>query len=157
MEDTDAYVLAVTSAAVLCAIVTRLMGEKGTTAAILRMVCGIIMASAILTPLGSLALPNLSGYFNDLEQQVSAAVAAGADHTKEELSRRILQKTHAYIQDKASELGVTVEVFVELDDGSIPAPARVEISGAVSPAGKMTLSNLIEKDLGIRKEDQIWK
>lgn len=157
MEAIQSYVLSVTSAAILCTIAQRLMGGKGSAAAIIRILCGAIMATVILKPIGNLALPDLSRYWTDLEYDISAAVAAGTEHTHQELHNRISQNTVAYIQKQAAALGMSVDVNVELDNSPIPVPVRIELSGSISPIAQKTLSELIETDIGIREEDQIWK
>lgn len=157
MESFRTYILSVTAAAVLCTLAIGLSGQKGTTAAIIRLICGIIMASVIIRPLGQLVLPDLAESYRDLESQVAAAVASGTERSRQELEEGIVQKICSYIQDKAAALGVDIHVYVELDDRAIPVPVRIELEGNISPSAKTTLAQIIESEIGIRKEDQFWK
>lgn len=44
MESIRQYLLSITAAAVICSLITGIMGKKGTYAAIVRMLCGLFMA-----------------------------------------------------------------------------------------------------------------
>lgn len=156
MEDLQAYVLSVTAGAVLCTLAVMIVGEKGTSAAIVRLICGIIMASIVIKPLGNLVSVNLSGYYGDLEAQAAAAVSAGTETAYRLTSERIKEQTCSYILDKAESLGLSLEVDVTLDRGTIPVPIQVSISGHASPSARSALTQIISQDLGIGKEDQIW-
>lgn len=157
MEWLQTYIMSVIAAAVLCAVSLGLAGRSGAGASVLRLVCGVIMAAVILKPLGTVPLPDLSVYFEDLEAQAQAAVSLGTEKTYEELSASIRQQTRTYIQNKAIELGAELEITVELDDGQVPVPVSVTLSGTISPTAKAALSELLCDELGIGKEDQIWK
>lgn len=155
MEVLRAYILSVVAAAVLCAMAIRLMGKNGTGVAILRMVCGVTMAAVILQPLGQLRMPGYTAYFSELETQVRDAVALGTEKSREELSLRIQQKTQAYLQNKAEELGADLEIRVQVSEDCIPE--AVTLWGSVSPTAKTILSEVMIKDLGIGEEGQFWK
>jgi hypothetical protein len=45
---------------------------------------------------------------------------------------------------------------VYLSEDTIPVPISVEIRGSVSPYGKQQLTKLLEEELGIAKENQLW-
>lgn len=157
MDGLGTYILSITAAAVLCTLSIEFAGKTGTLSAILRLVCGIIMASVVIRPLGDLWVPDLSEYFEDLDAQVTAAVMAGTNQTREELARCISEECCTYIQDKAKELGASLSVYVELDDSTVPVPIRIILEGEVSPSARSRLEIIIAEDIGIGKEDQIWK
>lgn len=157
MDIMGTYVLSVIATAVLCTLAMQIVGQKGTVASIIRMICGLIMVSAVIRPLGKTLIPNITGYFDELDIQTSAAVYAGTEYAQQALIQRITQQTCSYIQDRAKELGVELIVRIEVDDSALPIPVRAELSGNVSPAAKAKLEQIIEEDLGIGKEDQIWK
>ena len=68
----------------------------------------------------------------------------------------IRESTAAYISDKASVLGASVNVKVELDNDMVSRPSRVTVIGNLSPYVKKPLSTYIQKELGISEDAQIW-
>lgn len=155
MESIRAYVLSVTATAALCSLATRIVGQKGTSAGVIRMICGMIMACAVIRPLGTITIPRLSEYWDDLDRQVWAVVASGEEQTDDLIRGRITEATVTYVQDKASTLGASLSIQVVLDDHHVPV--QIELTGEISPSAKLELGQIIQNDIGIRKEDQIWK
>lgn len=156
MEDIRAYLLSVTAAAILCGIMNTLTGTKGTIAAVMKLLSGIVLSLAVLQPLGSLALEDLGDYLQGVNLDAADAVEAGTQQTNLALGARIKEQTEAYILDKAAELSLELTVEVQLDSGSLPKPVRVVLRGAASPHAKTTLQELIYQELGIPKEAQTW-
>ncbi len=156
MEGLRAYLLSVTAAALVCGIVQRLLISKGTAANISKMVCGIFLALVAVDPLAKLQLGSIGDLTGSFELQASQAVADGQSETKKALQEIIKSRTEAYILDKASLYGSVLSVSVELSDDSIPIPISARLSGAVSPYAKNQLQAILEKDLGIAKENQLW-
>ena len=66
----------------------------------------------------------------------------------------IKSRVQAYILDKADSFGTSLEVEVILDQDHIPV--SVELQGNISPYARAQLTEIIEEDLGIPKEHQLW-
>ena len=64
--------------------------------------------------------------------------------------------TTSYILSKAESLGAKLEVTVELSDELYAKPVAVQLTGAVSPYAKQTLTQMIEEELGLNREAQRW-
>ena len=144
------------AAALICAIVTAIMGEKGANAALTKLITGLFLAFTLIKPAISfdfIEFTHLPHGYNDL---VTDAVAEGEQQTKTALARLIKQRTCAYILDKAQALNVALEVEVTLSDDDIPVPEAVRLKGKVSPYAKGRLQTIIAEDLGIEKERQTW-
>lgn len=156
MDSLKQYLLAVTAAAILCAIVNGLMGEKGTLGAAVRLLTGIFMILTLASPLVRLRLDGLEEITSDISGCADAITASGENSAREAMAEIIKSRTEAYILDKAESLDVRLSVQVELDEGSPPAPKAVRLNGNVSPYAKGVLSDMITRDLGIAPEDQIW-
>ena len=75
------------------------------------------------------------------------------DVSGQSLAAVIAERTGAYIEDKADELGLSVraKVKTEEEDG-VPLPVSVTLYGTENAA----LADYIERELGIAKEDQLW-
>ena len=97
------WVLALTGAAAFCAVATELT-PKGPVKSVVRTVCEVVMAAALLSPLMEFDFPayalNLARY-----RDGAAALTASGRETGAELNRRVIeQRLSAYILDKARRI-----------------------------------------------------
>ena len=145
MDAIRRYVITLTAAAMLCALVKAITAGRKGQEKILSLVCGIFLLATALGPLGLLRLPDLS----DPTAQVQAE-----DETKRQMAAIISEEAASYILDKADALGLQLEVQVELDAELLPCGVRLQ--GAASPYARSQLSGQIETELGIPKERQVW-
>lgn len=154
MIDLKSYLYSLILASIVCVIVKKLLSGNATISSIARILCGIFLVCTFLQPLERITLPE----WEDLQLQSDAqvAVAQGVNSAHEALSSCISQQVESYILGKAAQLEASVSVQVRLSDDTIPVPMQVRISGSISPYGKQQLQAIIEQDLGIPKEDQIW-
>ena len=148
------YILSVVCASILCAILTGLTGEKGTTASIRKLVCGVFLCFTVITPLGRLRLEDLLHPITDIRQEALETAAMGQALYQESLVQVITEQTEAYILDKAKALGLALTVTVHTDESGKPRGAA--LSGNAGQAQREALSEILESDLGIPKERQIW-
>ena len=156
MEDIRSYILSVTAAAVLCALVTVLAGKGGTLPALVKLMCGIVLAATVIYPLAGFSAVNLSQYLEQIQFDASAAVEAGTFLSKEQTSTRIKEALETYILDKAAALSANICVEVTLEeDGMTPAGATME--GSISPFARIELETMILDELGIPREALRWK
>lgn len=155
MESLRQYVISVTGTALVCGIVTGMV-KKNTAGELIRMLCGLVLAVAVLYPLAGFRMENAAlDLFPSLGEGESMA-AQGKKITRDAVGDIIKSETEAYILDKAAALGVELTAEVLLGEDEIPVPVGVILSGAASPYARSQLTNVIEKDLGIPKEKQVW-
>lgn len=146
------WLLSVTACAVLISIVQQLT-DGGTMKKIVRFVGGMVLMLAMLRPLLSLTfdLPELDGgHYCEAVEALKQTLNAEQDSA---LGDSIAAQTQAYIEDKASSLGLSVraEVQTALRDG-VPFPDSVTLYGENSAA----LGAYIVQELGIAEENQLW-
>lgn len=151
-----AYLIRLTAAAILGAVLRKMAPEGGAGRAT-RLGSGLLVILTALGPLGNMdpagAAAHLAergfvgGYTDQSVQQIS----------NELLEELILDSVEAYILDKAQELGaeVTAEVEMVVQNGC-PIPWRVRIQGQVPEQTRERLKQLIQDELGIPEERQIW-
>lgn len=156
MESIRQYILSVTAAAVICGIISALLGKKGTTGAIGKLLSGIFLAMVILRPLGKISLSDLTEFTDSYAFQANCIAQEGESLANEALADIIKERTQAYILDKADALGVSVSVEVQLSRGTPQLPETVTVRGAVPPYQRRQLMDVLENDLGIPEEKQIW-
>lgn len=156
MDSLRQYLLTVIAASIICAVVNALMEKKGTLTAAIKMLTGLFLVVAVLSPLVSLQLSNMGDFTHDLEIAAGNAVASGEEMAREATAAIIKEKTEAYILDKAASLELDIEVEVRLDSANPLLPDKVYLKGSVSPYAKARLCQCITDDLGIPEEKQIW-
>ena len=149
------WVLALTGAAAFCAVATELT-PKGPVKSVVRTVCAVVMAAALLSPLLEFDFPayalNLARY-----RDGAAALTESGRETGAELNRRVIEeRLAAYILDKARSLGADVteaRVTLKWDTDGLWYPTAAEIAGNYHRA----LSDCIAAELGVPSEAQTWR
>lgn len=149
------YILHVTSAALICAIVLSVT-KKGPSGEMIRLLCGVILTFTALQPLTGLDLQVLATSSAQFQRGGEAAAASGKAWARSAAADIIKGECEAYILDKAAALRAEVEVEIELSQDAVPVPIRAEIRGNLSPYHRLVLSDVLQEELGIAKEDQRW-
>ena len=156
MNAIRSYLLSVTAAAMICAVVRYLIGKKGTGAGIIRVICGIFLTVTMISPLAEISLDHWSDYAADLSSDAEDAVDRGKEITRQAMDQVIKQQAEAYILDKAEKLDAEVTAEVINGTGELPAPERIILHGRVSPYVRKRLEEEIFKDLGVSEECLVW-
>ena len=156
MEDIKAYLLGIVGAAVVCGIATRLIDDKGTQGAMIKLIAGLFLAFTVIRPIANIQLDGLTDFADVYTDAGAAAVAEGERMTTDAIRASIKARSEAYILDKAAELALSVEVEVTLSNDEIPLLVSVRVSGKASNYAKSRLQAIITQDLGINKEHQVW-
>ena len=150
------YLLGVIAAAILCAIVSQLAGKDHFLGSVIKLIAGVFMLIAVVSPVMKLNIRMPRDIFSELSTQADQITTSASVTTQESISGIIKERTQAYILDKANRYGLELTVDITLSDAQIPQPVAVTIQGKISPYNKKLLSETIEKDLGIPTEAQIW-
>ena len=155
MEGLAQYIYSICGAGLICAVLRHLTKQTAMTGAF-RLVTGVFLLLTLLLPLKDLPLGDISGIFSNVRPEAEQAVAQGQASYQKALADSISQRTEAYILTKGNQLGVSLSVEVMLSQDALLVPVSVRLSGNVSPYAKSRLQQILENDLGIPKEDQIW-
>lgn len=151
------YILSVTGTAMLCAMIVALTGEKSRLHGAIRMVCGMIMVYSVVSPLSGLDVRALEEPFLQAREEGTLAARSGVDYSTAALERYIIDKVQSYIQDEAIRYDAKIRTEIILTDDIPPVPKGILITGSISPYGRLKLQTIIEEELGIPRENQIWK
>ena len=151
MDAIRRYVITLTAAAMLCALVKAITAGRKGQEKILSLVCGIFLLATALGPLGLLRLPDLSDPTAQVQAEAGRMASQAEDETKRQMAAIISEEAASYILDKADALGLQLEVQVELDAELLPCGVRLQ--GAASPYARSQLSGQIETELGIPKRE----
>ena len=156
MSDIGQYVYTVILAAVFVGVLLAVAPEKGTIRATVGLVAGSFLVTVVISPMVGLRTYDLNNYFLDIETDASDIIENARLQTEEEIASVIKAETEAYISSIALEYGVDVQVEIGMNKESPYAPEEIKIIGAVSPLVKQRLVSVIEKDIGLSEEAQIW-
>ena len=151
MNGINAYFWRMICAGVVCALVGAIAPE-GAGSRLRKLMAGIFLALAVLSPLGNVELPKLD--IDQIHSDAQSAVRAGTGQAREAQNGIITEAIEAYIWNKAAQLGLELQVRVILDMEGLPC--GVELTGAVSDADRETLGGMIARELGLGREAQTW-
>lgn len=148
------WILSCVSAALFCAIAQELT-PQGRVKTVQRMVCSMVMALALLSPVLSIdtrrLAPDMAKYRRMAQEQTAIA-----GNISNGLSRTIIQEElRTYILDKAAQLGSEVtdaEAVLRWSGEGVWYPVGVKISGKYDRA----LSQTIAAELGVGEDEQEW-
>ena len=145
----DKRLLAVIAVSLLCAVADALMPPGGVRR-VGRLVCGLVLMGAVLSPVAEL---DVEGGRRWLEDYLAAL-----DLREAELEETVEQEYAAYIVDKAAELGwtCTARVTCERSEEGLYLPVRTEVTGPQTAGVPAQLVQSIAEDLGVPKEAQVY-
>jgi len=148
------WLLGMIGAAMFCAVAEALT-PAGSVQRVQKMLCGIVLAAAMVTPFFSL---DYDAYARQLAKIRQTAASADND-TKlraENLSRTIIEEElEAYILDKAQTFGADISsaaVSARWSTEGVWYPVAVTLDGSYNE----DLAELIESELGISADRQQW-
>lgn len=155
MRDLAEYIISVSAAALVCGILNSMI-PKGTAKEVLKLVSGLFLVFCVISPVSNLRLPELADIGETIREEAATAVEDGEEMATESVRDSISQQLEAYILDKASSMGldIEVEVFLKQDDSFLPE--SVTIRGSAAQQQKKELLEELTDALGITQEDITW-
>lgn len=150
------YILGIVAAAILCSIVLQLTKNKSANGTIIKTACGIVMTICIFSPLLQFKLDAFSLQDLNAFEKGEQYITEGYGTSMERIRQVIKQRSEAYILQEASYYDCALNISVTISDDDSPKPVGVSVQGNVSPAIKQKLQSIIERDLGIPMELQVW-
>lgn len=157
MDGIRTYLLSVVAASIISALALNVVGKKDTQYAVVKLLAGLFLSITVISPWIKIRLNSISDYFESFQTNAADAVSAGTLAADFALDEIIIEKTEAYILDKAISYGAKIEIDVTLSDTQPKAPTYAMIRGSVAPYVRQQLQKVLEDDLGIPKENQSWE
>lgn len=146
------WLTAVISVSLLCAMAGALM-PQGAVKQVGRLVCGLVLLAAILSPLRELDVDAGRRWLDSYLDSTGQWEAALKETVNRQMKTIIEEECAAYIVDKAAQLGAACSARTECRrDGGLYLPQRVEVTGAVPPPLQSELVQIIVRDLGVPEE-----
>ena len=152
------WIITIVSTAAFCALIITVT-PKGRVYGAIKLICGLSMIIAIVSPLIDL---DFSAYSEKLMKYGDSAreLTDGAEEYGDKLNRTFIEdKCAAYILDKAENCGVypdEVSVAAEWSMDGYWYPVSAYMRCDCSDELRNRLSGVIEAELGISEERQVW-
>lgn len=152
MDGFGAYIVSITAAALISGLLCGIL-EKGFGKELVKLLCGLFLTFAAIRPFLDISFPDISDWLRIYTEEAAYNAGIGEEMAVEAVCDIIKQETEAYILDRAADLNAAVSVDVTVE-GNIPVAVTLE--GSISPYAKAQLEGMLEEDLGITKENQLW-
>lgn len=151
------WLLAVISVSLLCAVAGALM-PQGAVKRVGRLVCGLVLLAAILSPLAELDVEAGQRWLDSYTAGISGQESELRETVNRQMKTIIEQKYAAYIVDKAAQHGLTCSARVECreTEEGLYLPVRAEVTGSWTVSAQGRLSQILSQDLGIPAQSQIY-
>lgn len=155
MESLGQYVIFVISSAMICGVVLGFF-PNGAAKELVRMLCGIFLALSVLSPISRIDVAQWTDFDLLFNKDAAQTAAMGEAYSQNALREIIKEETRAYILDKAAALGADISADVSVSGDALPVPVGVQVTGIFSPYVKQRLEVILQEELGIAKENQLW-
>ena len=144
------WLLGLIAVSLVCALADALI-PKGAVKRAGRLVCGLTLLAAVLTPLTRLDISGSQRWLEDYLASLSRQESELSETVDRQLKIIIEEECAAYIVDKAAELGCVCSARVECRAGEdgLYLPIRAEVAGALAEPARTLLARRIAQDLGI--------
>lgn len=149
-------IISITAAGLICGCISAIVSKKGVYGTIIKLLTSVFLVLTVISPWTNLKFPDYTDFWNEMSASGSALVLDGTEMAQEATIGLIKANAEAYILDKATALGLDVNVDISVNCTTTPIPDGVVITGAVSPYAKTQMQEYIIENLGIPKENQIW-
>lgn len=157
MDGARGWLLTIISASILCALADSLM-PAGAVKRVGRLVCGLVLLCAVLSPLAELDLAGGQDWLEDYFAGLELRQAELGSQVNEGMKVIIEEKYAAYIVDKAAEMGLTctVRVSCRMGEDGLYVPDRMAAAGSFSDVEQSRLTQIVQEDLGVPLERQVY-
>lgn len=156
MDSFCRYILMIICAALVVGILSDLMPQKGSSGKLFRMIGGLFLAFSMISPIVKLDFSKLDLFFEEFQLEGNMHAAAGESEGDKMYRSIIKSRTEAYILDKAGLYGAQINADITLSEDASAKPESALMKGNVSPYVKKQLTDILEEELGISKENQKW-
>ena len=122
----------------------------------MKLITGLVISATVLHPIVDLEHLDISQFISAVPTIDRTAISEAKLQTSSALEKHITDTVQAYILQQAQSLGVEINAEVTVSQDELPVPMSVTITGEISPYKKQQLISIIENDLAIARENQIW-
>ena len=155
MEWPEQYLYSVLVAALICTVV-QLFPITGTAKEITKLICGLSMTVAVLSPLQNQDFSGFANNIFDISSNANSLTEEGEYASRIAMTTIIKEESEAYVHNKAAELGISVSCCIQVSEDALPVPVSVTVAGQITKQIRTQLEAILITDLGIAKENITW-
>ena len=130
------------------------MARNSGCAPVIRLLCGVLLTIVLVQPLRDFSFDVPLQWTQGLESMASDIAEQGSRAAENEKGAIIKTRLEAYIVEKVAQAGASVTADVTLGEDGLPR--AVTVTGALSPAARHQLKQVITETLGIPEVQQQW-
>lgn len=156
MELVRDYVLSVVAAAIISTLALTVTNKNRTYSSVIRLLVGVFLSVTIVAPLAKIKFHEVSMQLNSISDSGREYVTKGCAISHSATADIISEQVAEYVLNKAEELGISVDVSVIMSNENELKPQSIHIRGTTTPYAKAKLENILENELEIAEENQIW-
>ena len=156
IEAVKSYITNIIYCSFIIGVISVIPIQSKIVSGIIKFVSVMIVTIVIIEPITQCKFPKLTSFDQLYSSDIERIIEHAEDTASYEERKIINDLIVAYILDKASSLGVNINVTIDLSPEYPYTPEQIQISGPVSPYVRNILSEYIERNLGVAKEAQIW-
>ena len=120
----------------------------------IRLISGVTLCIAVLQPVTGMRIDKILKKEQFFPHSADPYLAMGEAAAREAQAQYIKEACEAYISSKAETLGAPLTVQVHLGETMVPIYAEIQGTADASVQEQLTL--ILEKELEITKENQLW-
>ena len=151
------WLLGITCVALVAALAESLT-PPGAVRKVGRVTGGLVLLIAMLHPLMALDQDALTRALTEYRLELSTYSDELEEENRSLMKGIIEERSNAYIQDKAEEMGIQCQISVEVgEEGDWPVPESVTVFGSLSEEQQAELTQAIEVDFAIPAERQSYQ
>lgn len=154
MEGIRSYLVSIMAAAMICALLTMIVGEKTNPGKIIKVLSGIMLITVIVKPVIEIKASNWSGLSLEIQEKCNLAVLEGEKQAKEAFTQEATSAIENRVKTEAEKIGCAVSATVSWGDEM--RINQIVLEGNVSPYAKIRLSKWIQENLAIPEGSQLW-
>lgn len=118
------------------------------------MLCGLFLTLTVIQPISRIELDTIFQFYTSFADEAKDAASAGEEMAADAIADSIKGQLETYILNKAEVMNTQISVNVTIGEDYLPISAK--LSGKISPYTRRQLETILESDLGITKENQLW-
>lgn len=153
MDTLGIYGLRIILAAMICSLLQSLVNDNPHAAA-LKTLGGILLTITILSPLRDVSWEMDTSWLREARAAGNRYSLDGETMAKQEMRRIIADRTRNFLREEASRLGAELEITVTVGEDLLPV--QVELRGSADDGVKTALAAIMEEELSVPGENQIW-
>ena len=156
MSQIAKYLFSVIASTFVVSIISIIPGSKTSLSAIIKIICGLFLVLTVVSPLSNIQLKVPTELLSSVSVDCNAIIEDATTIAYDAKAAIIIDQVSAYVLEKANTFDCNLQVNITVSDDDPPIPASITLSGNISPVARQKLESIIEKDLGIPMECQLW-